>query len=161
MQTVTPKVAQNPESCSSCEWEPAYEVMLQQPEMRHARELYEILIAIKPRSGVTPDQKENIRRLLMAMGDGARKPDPELVQRTTGHFVEGASLPRLTRKQKAGLAVRMQQAMGGVNDDYMPTVSTSLAFISNTFKAAGMSKQKAKRIVEGVYALIAKARQSK
>lgn len=163
LRAQTPSVQQSgtatrTEPADPCKLEPAYEVMLDDVEWKNANTLYQILVAVKPRDGVTTAQRANIRTVLLAMADGARKPDPELLNTVADDFAEGAALRKLTTKQKAGLAVNMQSAMGGVNNDYMPNVSSALAFINGAFEDAGMNRKRARKIVDDVYALVAKAR---
>jgi hypothetical protein len=151
-----PSPTPNPETLDWCKAEPAYDAMLRDANWKYANDLYQIVLVIKTR--VTPEQRANIRTILFSMVDGPRKPDSESLNAVTSDFVEGALLRKLTTKQKAELAIQMQFAMQGVNEDLLSNVNTSVASINRIFNEAGMNAKRARKIVDDIYALVAKAR---
>jgi len=154
--TAQPSPTANPETLDWCKAEPAYDAMLRDAEWKNANALYQILIAIKQR--VTPEQRANMRTILLAMADGPRKPDPDLLSAVSDDLAEGATLRKLTTKQKAGLAINMQFAMHEVNGDSISNAVTSGGFFASTFIQAGMNTQRARKIADDVSALVSKAR---
>ena len=136
--------------------EPAYDHMLRKPEWKLANDLYQILLVIK--TGVTPEQRANIATILVSMVDGPRKPDADSLAAVTSDLVEGALLRKVTLKQRAELAIQVQFAMQGVNEKLLSNVNTSVAAINRIFNEGGMSAKRARKIVDDIYALVAKAR---
>jgi hypothetical protein len=155
-QTPQASPSPNAETLDWCKAQPAYDLMLRDAEWKHANDLYQILLALKTR--VTPEQHANIKTILLSMVDGPRKPDAESLDAVTSDFAEGALLRKVTTKQKAELAIQMQFAMQGVNEQLLSNVNTSVASINRIFSEAGMNEKRARKIVDDIYALVAKAR---
>ena len=150
-----PSPTPNPETLDWCKAQPAYDLMLRDAEWKLANDLYQILLVIK--TGVTPEQRGKIRTILLSMVEGPRKPNSESLDAVTSDFVEGALLRKLTMKQKAELAIKMQFAMQGVNEKLLSNVNTSVASINRIFNDAGMNAKRARKIVDDIYVLVAKA----
>ena len=146
------------EEIVDCNIKAAYPEMLSLPEWKNAHELYSYLLQLKRGSLVTLEQKEKIYLVMMRMGDGARKPDPGMVRKIVEDFTRALSKVRLSAYLKAGLSINMELAMRGVNDDYLPNMSTAAAFITNTLDGGGWNRRLAETIRDDIYTIAKAAR---
>jgi hypothetical protein len=126
-------------------------------QQQNLQKLQADLQAIKQGSQVTAEQKQALKNDLMAMADGATKPDPALVQQLANDLANAMSDGQIDNKEKAQLANDLQKVMAGAN---IPPeeVNQAIADVQAILTASGVDKAEMQTIVNDLQAIAAEAK---
>jgi hypothetical protein len=111
---------------------------------------------IKQGSQVTQTQKDALKSDLMAMADGATRPDQALVQQLANDLAEAISDGNLSQREKSKLANDLRQVMNSANisaSEVNQAISDAQAIIA----ASGVSKTDAQTIANDLKAIATEA----
>jgi hypothetical protein len=111
---------------------------------------------IKQGSQVTQTQKDALKADLMAMADGATRPDQALVQQLANDLAEAMSDGNLSQREKSKLASDLKQVMNSANipaSEVNQAISDAQAIVA----ASGVSKADAQTIANDLKAIASEA----
>lgn len=130
---------------------------LSEQQTKNVQKLQADLNAIKQGSRVTQDQVNTLKADLMAMVDGATKPDQALVQKLANDLANAIADGKLTSKEKAQLSQDLYAVMNSAN---IPTsgVNQAIADAQTIFAASGITKEEVTVIVSDLKTIAAEAK---
>lgn len=130
---------------------------LSEQQTKNVQKLQADLNSIKQGSQVTQDQVNALKADLMAMADGATKPDQALVQKLAIDLANAIADGKLTSKEKAQLSQDLYAVMNSAN---IPTseVNQAIADAQTIFTASGITKEEVTVIVSDLKAIAAEAK---
>ncbi|MBL8204511.1 MAG: hypothetical protein JNM09_09805 [Blastocatellia bacterium] len=126
-------------------------------QQQNIQKLQADLQAIKQGSQVTTEQKQALKNDLMAMADGATKPDPALVQQLANDLSEAIADGSIDSKEKAQLANDLQKVM---NSAGIPPeeVNQAIADAQAILASSGVDKSAVQTIVNDLKAIATEAK---
>lgn len=126
-------------------------------QQQNLQKLQADLQAIKQGSQVTPEQKQALKNDLLAMADGATKPDQALVQQLANDLADAMSDGSIDSKEKAKLANDLQKVMASANIP-MDEVNQAIADAQAILAASGVTKSDVQTIVNDLKAIASEAK---
>ncbi|MBP6823413.1 MAG: hypothetical protein KA368_17825 [Acidobacteria bacterium] len=132
---------------------------ISETQQQNIQKLTTDLQAIKQGSQVTPEMKQALKNDLMAMADGATKPDPTLVDKLAADLADAMSDGKITNAEKAKLTNDLYAVMNSAN---IPAseVNQAVADAQVLLAASGVEKQDAQLIVNDLKAIAAEAQKN-
>lgn len=126
-------------------------------QQQNIQKLQADLQAIKQGSQVTPQQKQALKNDLLAMAEGATKPDAALVQQLANDLADAMADGSIDSKEKAKLANDLQKVMNSAN---IPPeeVNQAIADAQATLTASGVDKSDVQTIVNDLKAIATEAK---
>ncbi len=121
-------------------------------QQQNIQKLQADLNAIKQGSQVTAEQKQALKNDLMAMADGATKPDPALVQQLANDLAEAVADGKIDNKEKAQLSNDLYKVMNSANipaEEVNQAISDAQAILT----ASGLTKADVQTIVSDLKAI--------
>lgn len=130
---------------------------LSETQQQNINKLKADLQAIKQGSQVTSEMKQALKNDLLAMADGATKPDPTLVQKLADDLAAAVADGNLDNKEKAQLSNDLYAVM---NSAGIPAseVNQAIADAQAIIAASGVDRQDVQLIVADLEAIVAEAR---
>ncbi|MFN0112200.1 MAG: hypothetical protein ACKVZH_25345 [Blastocatellia bacterium] len=132
---------------------------ISEAQQQNIQKLTSDLQAIKKGSQVTPEMKTALKNDLMAMADGATKPDPALVEKLATDLADAMSDGAISNAEKAKLTNDLYAVMNSAN---IPAaeVNQAIADAQAILAASGVDKQDAQLIVSDLKAIAAEAQKN-
>ncbi len=129
---------------------------LSETQQKNIQKLTSDLQAIKQGSQVTPEMKQALKNDLMAMADGATKPDPALVDKLAADLADAMSDGNISNAEKAKLTNDLYAVMYSAN---IPAseVNQAIADAQVILAASGVTKQDVQTIVADLKAIATEA----
>mgnify|MGYP007071127560 CR=1 FL=1 len=126
-------------------------------QQQNLQKLQADLQAIKQGSQVTTEQKQALKNDLLAMADGATKPDQALVQQLANDLADAMSDGSIDSKEKAKLANDLQKIMNSAN---IPPeeVNQAIADAQAILTSSGVDKSDVQTIVNDLKAIATEAK---
>lgn len=121
-------------------------------QQQNINKLASDLSAIKQGSQVTTEQKQALKNDLMAMADGATKPDQALVQQLANDLSAAMSDGTIDNKEKAKLSNDLYLVMNSANIP-MDEVNQAIADAKVILEASGVAKADVQTIVADLKAI--------
>lgn len=127
---------------------------MSETQQQNIQKLTSDLQAIKQGSQVTPEMKQALKNDLMAMADGATKPDPALVQKLADDLADAMSDGNISNAEKAKLTNDLYAVMNSAN---IPAseVNRAIADAQVILAASGVTKQDVQTIANDMKAIVA------
>lgn len=127
---------------------------ISETQQQNIQKLTSDLQAIKQGSQVTPEMKQALKNDLMAMVDGATKPDQALVQKLADDLADAMSDGNISNAEKAKLTNDLYAVM---NSASIPAaeVNQAIADAQVILAASGVTKQDAQTIANDMKAIVA------
>ncbi len=128
-------------------------------QQQNINKLVNDLKAIKAGSQVTPAMKQALKNDLLAMADGATKPDPALVDKLVNDLTAALADQNISDLEKQKLAKDLYAVMNSAN---IPAaeVQQAITDAQTILQASGIDKQDAQLIVADLQAIAAEAQQN-
>lgn len=147
----------NPEAARNVEGSKPSGTHLSETQKQNLQKLQADLQAIQQGSQVTTEQKQALKNDLMAMAEGATKPDPALVQQLANDLSEAIADGSIDNKEKAQLANDLQKVMTSAN---IPPeeVNQAIADAQAILTASGVDKSEVQTIVSDLKAIATEAK---
>ena len=126
-------------------------------QQQNIQKLQADLTAIKQGSQVTAEQKQALKNDLLAMADGATKPDQALVQQLANDFSSAMADGKVDSKEKAKLSNDLYKVMNSANipaDEVNQAIADAQAILT----ASGVSKATAQTIATDLKAIATEAK---
>jgi uncharacterized protein YdeI (BOF family) len=117
------------------------------------------LNAIKQGSQVTQAQKNALKNDLLAMADGATRPDPALVQQLANDLAGAMSDGQLSSREKTKLTQDLYQVMNSANIS-VAEVNQAIADAQAILQASGINRAAAQTIASDLKAIAAEAQKN-
>lgn len=132
---------------------------LSEQQKQNIAKLQADLNAIKQGSQVTPEQVTALKNDLLAMADGATKPDPALVNQLATDLAEALEDGNLSNKEKAQLSQDLYAVMNSAN---IPAseVNQAIADAQAILLASGVTKDEVQLVVNDLKAIAAEAQKN-
>lgn len=128
-------------------------------QQQNVQQLQSDLLAIKQGSQVTPEQKDALKKDLMAMADGATKPDPAAVQSLSSGLSQAMADGQFSYKEKVDLTQDVQQVMNSANIP-KEEVEKALKDAQLILESSGVSKADAETIMTDLKAIAAEGQKN-
>lgn len=127
---------------------------MSETQQQNIQKLTSDLQAIKQGSQVTPEMKQALKNDLMAMADGATKPDQALVQKLADDLADAMSDGNISNAEKAKLTNDLYAVMNSAN---IPAseVNQAIADAQVILAASGVTKQDVQTIANDMKAIVA------
>lgn len=132
---------------------------ISETQQKNIQKLTSDLQAIKQGSQVTPEMKQALKNDLMAMADGATKPDPALVDKLAADLADAMSDGNISNAEKAKLTNDLYAVMNSANIS-TAEVSQAIADAQVILSASGVTKQDAQTIANDMKAIVAEAQKN-
>lgn len=132
---------------------------ISETQQKNIQKLTSDLQAIKQGSQVTPEMKQALKNDLMAMADGATKPDPALVDKLAADLADAMSDGNISNAEKAKLTNDLYAVMNSANIS-TAEVSQAIADAQVILTASGIEKQDAQTIIADLKAIAAEAQKN-
>lgn len=117
------------------------------------------LNAIKQGSQVSAAQKQALKADLMAMADGATKPDPALVQQLANDLASAMADGKLTEREKTKLANDLKQVMNSANIP-MSEVNQAISDAQAILQSSGVSRSEVQTVANDLKAIATEAQKN-
>lgn len=132
---------------------------MSQQQQQNINKLVNDLKALKAGSQVTAEMKQALKNDLLALADGATKPDPALVDKLVNDLTAALSDQTLSEQEKQKLARDLYAVMNSAN---IPTaeVQQAVTDAQTLLQASGLNKQAAQLIVADLQAIAAEAKKN-
>ena len=127
---------------------------MSEAQQKNIQKLTSDLQAIKKGSQVTPEMKQALKNDLMAMAEGATKPDQALVQKLADDLADAMSDGNISASEKAKLTNDLYAVMNSAN---IPAseVNQAVADAQVLLAASGVDKQDVQTIANDMKAIVA------
>ncbi len=132
---------------------------ISETQQKNIQKLTADLQAIKQGSQVTPEMKQALKNDLMAMAEGATKPDPALVDKLAADLADAMSDGNISNAEKAKLTNDLYAVMNSANVS-TAEVNQAIADAQVILSASGVDKQDAQTIVADLKAIAAEAQKN-
>ena len=132
---------------------------MSQQQQQNINKLVTDLNAIKAGSQVTPAMKAALKNDLLAMADGATKPDPALVSKLANDLSAALADKTISAQEKQKLSKDLYAVMNSAN---IPPAEAqqAIADAQTLLQASGLNKQDAQLIVADLQAIAAEAKKN-
>ena len=130
---------------------------MSEAQQQNIQKLSSDLQAIKQGSQVTPEMKQALKNDLMAMAEGATKPDPAAVDKLASDLSDAMSDGKITNAEKAKLSNDLYAVMNSAN---IPAseVNAAIADAKVILTASGISKNDVQTIANDLKAIANEAK---
>lgn len=132
---------------------------ISEAQQKNIQKLTSDLQSIKQGSQVTPEMKQALKNDLMAMADGATKPDQALVQKLANDLADAMSDGKISNAEKAKLTNDLYAVMNSANVS-TAEVSQAITDAQAILAASGVDKQDAQTISADLKAIAAEAQKN-
>jgi hypothetical protein len=132
---------------------------LSEQQQQNLQKLQSDLQAIKQGSQVTPEQKQALKNDLLAMADGATKPDPALVQQLANDLSAALADGNVSNAEKAKLTKDLDAVMDSASipaAEVQQAISDAQAILT----ASGVDKADVQTIVKDLQAIANEAKKN-
>ncbi len=133
--------------------------LMSDAQQGHVEKLKGDLLSIQEASQVTPAQKEALKSDLMAMVDGAVKPDPALVQKLADDLADALSDGEISSREMAKLVGDLEAVMNGANVS-MSEVDKAISDVKAILLSSGVSQADVQQIVRDLEAIAEEAQKN-
>jgi len=117
---------------------------MSEAQQQNVQKLKSDLLSIKQGSQVTTEQKQALKNDLMAMADGATKPDQALVQTLANDLSQAMSDGKMTTTEKAKLAKDLEAVMNCANIP-LSEVQAAITDAQAILAASGIMQQEVRK----------------
>lgn len=132
---------------------------MSETQQQNVQKLKSDLQSIKQGSQVTPEQKQALKNDLMAMADGATKPDPALTQQLANDLSQAMSDGKLAASEKAKLAKDLEAVMNSANIP-MSEVQAAISDAQAILAASGVTQSEVQTVANDMKAIAAEAQKN-